>query len=200
MQLLLNFKGRRRRRPLNLKFFLAMKMLSLLLTVACLELGARGYSQQITISLKNASLEKVFRQIERQTPFRFLYSKEAMYLTHPITIEVKNETLETVLRICFNGQPIAYSIEDKFIIIKIAEEKKTGVELFHDVKGRVVNENGEGVIVTVTEKGTMNAASTDADGYFLLKDIDKDATLVITGVNIETYEIKVNSKMNLGIL
>src|SRR5258706_11491500 len=138
MQLLLYCKGRLKRPPLNLKFFLAMKILCLLLSVASLELSAKGYSQEITISLKDASLEKVFKQIEKQTPFRFLYSKEAIDQSHPVTIEVKNETLENVLRLCFTNQPISYSIEEKFIIVKIPEEKKKVIDLFHEVKGKVV--------------------------------------------------------------
>src|SRR5258708_3509666 len=150
MQLLLYCKSHYWWRPLN-QIFLAMKMLSLLLTVGCLELGAKGYSQEITISLKNASLEKVFRQIEKQTSFRFLYSREAIDLAHPVTIEVKNETLDNVLGLCFSNQPISYSIEDKFIIIKIADEKKKVADLFHDIKGKVVNENGEPV-AEATEK------------------------------------------------
>jgi len=68
------------------------------------------------------------------------------------------------------------------------------------VKGRIVNENGEGVIATITIKGKNLSVSTDADGYFELKDVDKDATLIITGVNIEDYEIKVRGRNDLGVI
>jgi TonB-linked SusC/RagA family outer membrane protein len=195
MQLLLYCKGRHKWPPLNLKFFLAMKMLSLLLSVACLELGATGYSQEITISLKNASLDKVFKQIENQTTFRFLYSKEAIDQAHPVTIEVKNETLENVLRICFTNQPISYSIEEKFIIVKIPEEKKKVIDLFHDVKGKVVNENGEPVAgATITAKKSNKATFTNERGEFSLKAIDDDDIINITSIGYYKEELQVNNQ------
>jgi TonB-linked SusC/RagA family outer membrane protein len=200
MQLLLYCKGRHKRPPLNLKFFLAMKMLSLLLSVACLELGATGYSQEITISLKNASLEKVFKQIENQTTFRFLYSKEAIDQAHPVTIEVKNETLENVLKLCFTNQPISYSIEEKFIIVKIPEEKKKMFDLFHDVRGKVVNENGEPLVgITIKVKGSNKMTMTDANGEFIINDIGPNDILIISGAEMETIEVKVNAKNSFTI-
>jgi len=166
---------------------------------ASLQIVARGYSQEISISLKNAPLEKLFTAVEQQTNFRFVYSKEAMELSKPVTIEVKNEALENILKLGFSNQPLSYSIDEKFIIVKIAEKKKEVVALFHDVNGRVVNENREAVVATITEKGTTNAVSTDINGYFQLKDIDENSILIVTGVGIETMEVKVAGKSNLSI-
>src|SRR5258706_1517517 len=202
MQLLLNCKTRslwRRRRSLNLKTLLAMKMLCILMFAASLQIAARGYSQGISISLKNEPLEKLFNAVEQQTNFRFVYSQEAMEQAKPVTIEVKNESVENVLKLGFTNQTLTYLIEEKFIIIKIAEKKKEVAALRLDIKGRVVNENGEGVIVTITEKGTTNAVSTDGDGYFQLKDADENAILIVTGVGIESMEIKIAGKSNVSI-
>src|SRR5258705_6698959 len=202
MQLLLNCKACllwRWRRTLNLKTLLAMKMLCILMLAASLQIAARGYSQGISITLKNEPLEKLFTAVEQQTNFRFVYSQEAMELSKPITIDAKNETLENILKIGFTSQPLTYSIDEKFIIVKIADKKKEVVALFHDVNGRVLNENGEGVIATITEKGTTNAVSTDADGYFQLKCVDENSVLIVTGVGIETMEIKVAGRSNVSI-
>jgi len=176
-----------------------MKMLCILMLAASLQIAARGYSQSISITLKNEPLEKLFTAVEQQTNFRFVYSQEAMELSKHVTIEVKNETLENILKLGFTSQPLTYSIDEKFIIVKIADKKKEIVVLFHDINGRVVNENGEGVIVTITEKGTTNAVSTDADGYFQLKGVDENSVLVVTGVGIETMEIKVAGKSSISI-
>src|SRR5690606_23992474 len=43
-------------------------------------------------------------------------------------------------------------------------------------------------------KGT----ATDANGYFELKEVDEKATLIISGINIETREVKVNGRTALG--
>src|SRR5258705_6988548 len=138
MQLLLNCKACllwRWRRTLNLKTLLAMKMLCILMLAASLQIAARGYSQGISITLKNEPLEKLFKAVEQQTNFSFVYSQEAMELSKPVTIEVKNESVENVLKLGFNNQSLTYSIVEKFIIVKIADKKKEVVTLFHDVNG-----------------------------------------------------------------
>jgi TonB-linked SusC/RagA family outer membrane protein len=177
-----------------------MKMLSLLLSFACLQLAAKGYSQEITISLKDAPLEKAFKEIEKQTPYHFFYSSEAIKLSHRVTIEVKNESLENVLKLCFNNQPISYSIEDKLIIVNIIEEKKNTDNLFHDVRGKVVNENGEplaGITIRVKESGRM--AITDVNGEFVMTGISPNDVLIISGAEIEVVEINVKGKTDLEI-
>jgi len=73
-------------------------------------LGQKDFSQGISIAAKKQPHEKIFKEIERQTQFRFIYSKEAIDQAHPVTIEVRNETIENVLKICFSNQPISYSI------------------------------------------------------------------------------------------
>ena len=176
-----------------------MKMLCIVMLAASLQISARGYSQGISITLKNEPLEKLFTAVEQQTNFSFVYSKEAMELSKPVTIDAKSETLENILKLGFTNQPLTYSIVEKFIIVKVADKKTEAAVLDHDVFGRVVNENGEGVVDTITETGTTNAVSTDADGYFQLKDADENATLVVTGVGIETIEIKVDGRSNVSI-
>src|ERR1043166_4695413 len=171
MQLLSNYKvvSLRKGRPqtINLKTLLAMKMLCILLLAASPQLAAKGYSQGISVTLKNASLAKLFAAIEKQTDYSFVYSGEAMQLSRPVTIDVKDESLENVLKLSFADQPLAYSIEEKFIIIRIAEMKKE----IMSVKGRVVNENGEPVEgASVVIKGTQRGTTTDIEGYFELKD------------------------------
>lgn len=68
------------------------------------------------------------------------------------------------------------------------------------VKGQVVNEIDNPVLVTVTVKGTKTATATDDSGKFVLRNISPNATLIITGVNIETFEVAVNGREDLGTL
>lgn len=69
-----------------------------------------------------------------------------------------------------------------------------------DIKGRIVNEEGNPVIATLTIKGTKNVTGTDESGYFILKNVPANAVLIITGVNIETFEVSVNGHADLGTL
>jgi TonB-dependent starch-binding outer membrane protein SusC len=69
-----------------------------------------------------------------------------------------------------------------------------------EVKGKIVNEDGNPVIATVAVKGTKIATGTNQDGYFILKNIPPNAVLVISGVNIQTFEISLKGQSDLGIL
>lgn len=69
-----------------------------------------------------------------------------------------------------------------------------------DIKGKVVNENGQPVIATITVKNSKKATSSNSEGIFILKGIENNATLVITGVNIQPFEVNVNGQSDLGIL
>src|SRR5690606_1958877 len=60
-----------------------------------------------------------------------------------------------------------------------------------ETRGRVVDEAGEPVSgATVKVKGRNIGTSTDANGDFFLSGLDENAVLEISGVNIQTFEIK----------
>src|SRR6188768_4200105 len=136
MQLLLNCKARshcERGRPLYLKTLRTMKILCVLLTAASLYLPARGFSQGITVSLQNASLESFFKAVEQQSSYSFVYSKEAIDQSKPVSVVAKNESIEVVLKTVFASQPLSYSFNEKFIVIKLRDQKKQTASSFTNV-------------------------------------------------------------------
>lgn len=126
-----------------------------------------------------------------------------------VTINVKNADIKEVLSQCLQNQPLGYTIENKTIVITKKVIAPDLIELTKvnlppppiDVHGKVVNEKGEPVAgASVKVKGSNKGISTDANGEFVLTGIDENTTLVISGVNIETFEVKVNGKTDLGVL
>ncbi|WP_158085356.1 SusC/RagA family TonB-linked outer membrane protein [Niastella vici] len=180
-----------------------MKITAILLLVTALQVSANGFSQSITLSVKDASLESVFKEIRKQSGYNFLFSYDELDKAMPVTIQVKEATLEEVLTKCFTNQPLSYSIVDKVVIVKkreeVADHAISNRSLFIDIKGIISNEKGEPVIATVTIKGTDISVTSNTKGEFVLKGVNENAVLVITGVNLETREIKVDGKINLEI-
>jgi len=175
-----------------------MKAVIVMILVLCLQASAKTYSQELTLSLSNATLEKVFKEIQKQADYHFIYTKDQMEMANKVSLEVKNEKLETVLQVCFKGQPLTYTIDGNLVAVFIKDKQSEQQSL--PLKGRIINENGEAVIATITVKGTKNSVSTDTQGFFQLNDVDNDATLIITGVNIESYEVKVKGRNDLGVI
>src|SRR5665213_1480989 len=79
------------------QIFLAMKMTTILLFFACLTASAGGIAQKVTLSQKNVKLEKVFREIRKQTGYVFFYDASVLQETSPVNIHVKDASVEKAL-------------------------------------------------------------------------------------------------------
>src|SRR5688572_8147097 len=131
------------RTPIIKQLLLTMKLTAIILLAACLTASARGDAQNVTLSEKNATLEKIFREIKRQTGYSFLYSSEVLKQARTVDIDVRNASLTSVLNICFTNQPLTWELEDKTIVIKPrssnSNEQATPLPPPIDVKGRIVD-------------------------------------------------------------
>jgi TonB-dependent starch-binding outer membrane protein SusC len=179
-----------------------MKLTFIFLIVACFGAAASGHSQTVTLSMKKATLENVFKAINQQTGYDFAYNDDVKAKAVSIDIKVDRADIHTTLTKCFEGLGLTYTLRDKTIIVQIKNtiNEPAPVQLPIDVTGKIVNEAGEPVIATVTVKGTKNAVSTDVNGFFVLKGVREDATLIISGINVETLEFKVGGKTDLATI
>src|SRR5690606_19850136 len=107
-----------------------MKLITVLLFMDLVQAGATGYSQQVTLREKNASVEAVFHAIEKQTGYVFFYD-HADLQHQKISINLKNVTLEEALDRCFAKLPLTYKIIGTTIAIK----RKEGVTPNKDQPG-----------------------------------------------------------------
>ncbi|MHB1178989.1 MAG: STN domain-containing protein, partial [Daejeonella sp.] len=87
-----------------------MKLTALLLTLGCLQVNATAYSQRVTLSERHVPIEKVFKEIRKQTGYLFLYTNELLQQAGRVSIQVTDVPLEEVLELCFEGQPVRYAI------------------------------------------------------------------------------------------
>lgn len=190
-----------------LKLLRIMRITAFILLVGCFQVSARSGAQGVTLSLKNAPLEKVFSAIEKQAGYYFTYTKEQLQDTRNVDVEAKNEDLRKVLDLCLKNQPVTYEIIDRAVVIKkrAADRSEVASQDFValppiDVHGRVVNEKGDPVAgVTVTLKGSNKRTATNDNGEFTIKGVADDAVLVFTSVNMESFEVKVNGRADLAI-
>jgi TonB-linked SusC/RagA family outer membrane protein len=184
-----------------------MRLTAFLLLIGCLQLSARGLTQTVTLNVKDAPLEKVFAEIEKQTVFSFVYATNLFEKANKVTLHLKNTAIEEAMDKALANQPFSYKIISRVVIINTKDALQTStvpsIETSTpppiDVRGRVVNEKGEPVAASIVVKGTNKGTSTNDNGEFELKGLDGDATLVISGVSIETFEVKVNGRTDLAL-
>lgn len=204
MKLIALSKSRDFNRRSLIKTLLAMKLVAVVLLVSCLQVNAKSNAQSITLSEKNTSLEKVIKEIKKQTGYDFWYENKLLQKASKINIKVDNATLEQALELCFKNQPITWSIVGKIIVLKEIEEEVIApppppppVE----VKGRVTNEKDEPLEgATVTVKGTPIATKTTASGDFVISVPDAKKLLIISSVGYEDNEVRISSSNIVAVI
>ena len=194
-----------RRRKFLIKNLLMMKLTAILIVLGCLHAGAKGFSQKITLNLKNASAEQAFKKIERQSNYGFIYAKEQLARMKPLDLEVNDIELKDVLNMLFLHQPFGYTISGNNIVVK---NKETG-NLLNDVHatpppfivtGKVSDEEGKALQnVSVVLKGTGKGTASGMDGGFSIEVPEKGGTLVLSSVGYENLEIKVSKETTLSL-
>ncbi len=202
-----------RKRTVPLHRFFRRELLFISVSILLhLPLMARVADNKVTINVSNSSLEKVIQEIKKQTGLFFLYESSLMQQAKLVSLSVTDEPVEKVLAICFKDQPLQYKIIDKTVVIR-AKENHGGVSMVKDglsavnggpatVKGRVINEKGEGIpSATVQVKGSSITSITDSKGEFTITvPDDQESILVITSVSYQPTEQKLNGKNNFSII
>ncbi|WP_233496701.1 TonB-dependent receptor [Mucilaginibacter hurinus] len=180
-----------------------MKLILLLLTATFLQVSAATYAQKVTLEVKNAGIKQIFEQIQAQTQYDFLYNTDDLKLAHGISIKLKNVPLKQALDKCFDGQPLTYTIENTTILIKrVPAVTITKQQQRKTVTGTVTDSSGIGLPgVTVKEKNTQNAVSTDNQGRYSIEVADEGAVLVFTFIGFDSREVAVtgNDPVNVSL-
>jgi len=181
-----------------------MKITVILIFTACLAVNAKGLSQNVTLSERNAPLTKVLNEIRKQTGYTFLYTGTQLSIAGKVTINVKDEALEKALELCFSNQPFTFTIIEKTIVIKPREdgsESRQSASIKKEITGKVTDAEGNPLAgASVNVKGTNTGTNTDANGEFVLKGIDENAELVFSYIGYEPQKIVVKKLQVLKIV
>lgn len=186
-----------------------MKLTTLMLFLAFMQVSAGTLAQKVTLAERNASLTTVFEQIRNQTGYDFAYTTSTIKAAKPVTIDVKNMDLTEVLKLVFNSQPLDYEIDNKSVEVSLKAPTLLGnlkdktSKLFGlpmDVHGTVVDSLGDplvGANVSLNLKGSAYVSTTDNKGEFDFPNVPQDRyTLLVTYVGYTKLErtLQVNSK------
>ncbi|CAL1519335.1 TonB-dependent receptor [Chitinophaga sp. MM2321] len=182
-----------------------MKLTSILLTVAFLQVSAKGFSQRITLSQKNTPLKKVFSELKKQSGYDFLYTNETLQRTSRVDVDVKGSSLEEALEACLKDQPVTWTIIDKTVVIKPRIAASDNIVVAPKppitISGRVTDDKGEPVEgVTIRGKGQSYGAHTDAKGNFTVNATSTKDILVFSFIGFVTREIPIGNETFLTVV
>ncbi len=161
----------------------------LFISVQC----AYGMSQeQISLSMKNVTLREVFKGIEQQSDYRFLFLSEDVDAVKGLNLSFDVASIEAVLNYCLEGTSLVFEKEGTLIVVKQGEQVKEERKMIK-ITGNVVDEDGAPLPgVTVILKGTSVGAASDGEGKFTLQipSGNTPQVLVCSFVGMKTAEVK----------
>lgn len=208
-------------------------MLSLMIMASSALLSAKeGYGQKldpqkIFILLRGGQqpVADIFKDIERQTAFRFIYNAESFNPLQHVDVNLGKVSVAHLLMHLSNEAGLEFKQIDNYFSVRKKgitsaplppiKQNNKGVTRINDIvptihlldnipqnkmlEGKVTDTKGNPLTgVTVQVKGTTNGAVTDVQGRFSL-DVPDNAVLVVSSIGFQTQEIKVGDKTNLTI-
>lgn len=170
-----------------------MRKRRLFILLVSLVVSVAGMAQSVTLSFKQAKLERVFAEITRQTGYQFNYSQPTVNPDEVVSIEVSDTPLATALERLCQGKGFTYVIKGQSILLTARKNGADGNDNKKAmVRGRVTDANGEAVIgAHVVVQGSTTGAVTDIDGNFTLADVQNGATLVVSSLGYVQQQVKV---------
>ena len=198
--------------------FLVMKASFIFLLLLSLQIKANVYAQQLRLdlNLQNVTLKEVIQEIRRHSDFSFVYSDADLVGITQRNVQMKDATIEEVLKNCLQGTKLVYDITDKTIIIRKLDEvtQTKQVQVIQGqitagilpqsrkITGRVRDHGGHPLPgVTVVLKGTSVGVVTDVDGHFKMDlPADHETVLVFSFVGMKTQEVYYKGEKELNVV
>lgn len=181
----------------------------LLLVVLFLNIFSALAAQTITLNEQRSSLRSVLEKIVKQSGYDLLGDISALKNSTPITINVKNESLNNVLKIISSNQSILIDLVNNTILVTHKKENinnnsppisQSNDQKEYTLKGKIVDSDGNaisGVSIKVVKSGLTTISNTT--GTFAISVLPNDQ-LQVSLVGHEKRIIDVNSKTQLDIV
>jgi hypothetical protein len=156
-----------------------MRSLVVLLLVFLVFAGIDSYAQRITLQRKNVTLQRVFKEIRKQTKYDFLYNADLLKGTKFVNVDFRNSRLEQALDSLLKSNALQYTIEDKVVLI-------TARETFIQLKPITYAVSG---VVRDRQGASLPGANILLSGYQIGTVADSAGRFVIRGLTPGNYNL-----------
>ena len=158
--------------------------------------------QKVNIHVENGEIQNVFRQIKEQTGLNFIYDEDQVSTLSPVTLSMKEATVESVLKRLFDNTPFEYSYEKLSIVVKKRRTQLTTPTDEIQITGVVIDKNEEVIPgVSVIIKGTTLGTATDINGKFVIRIPSRDnIVLQFSCIGMQKKEIAIKDDKELIVI
>lgn len=165
------------------------------------------YSQNqiFTFDFKQTSVKTIFRHIEKNSEFIFMYRSDLVNTLGKVSVKVNKQNIETILNEILKDTPIEYEINDRQIILRKKGESispitnQSGQKKI--IQGIIKDSNGDPIIgATIKVKDTKIGTTSDLDGLYNLTVPSENSILIVSYIGFTTQEVKVGNRQSISII
>jgi TonB-linked SusC/RagA family outer membrane protein len=192
----------------KVKILRRMKLLTIFILFSMVTASANSYSQQtkFKFSLRNATVRSVFQEIEENSEFILLYDEKNVDVNRIVTINVNDESVNSILDQVFEGTGNTYKIFDRQIVILGTNDIEIPVFLNQPrqpskISGKVMDSSGSPLPgVSVAIKGTTQGTITNTEGSYSLPNVPGNGTLMFSFVGMKPHEVRLEGKTTVNVV
>ncbi|WP_373523017.1 TonB-dependent receptor [Aquiflexum sp.] len=149
------------------------------------------------LEFQNKSLGEVFEVLSKNSEFYFIYDRENISKTKSVNLQIKNESLESILYSLAASHNLSFRQVNERISVKQNKSKPKQEEAIIqliNISGRVIDESGNPLPgATILVKGSISGVVTDIDGRFAV-DAPEGAVLQISFIGFETKILTIDNR------
>jgi TonB-linked SusC/RagA family outer membrane protein len=182
-------------------------LLLILVLYVNLSLAANTQKTKVSISLADATLEELIKEINSQSEFQFLYNKEEIKDAKNIAIYIQNATINEVLDEALKDFDLDYEVIDEVIVITPTSGKTFVPEILNaeqiaiEIKGKITDSDGAPLPgATIIEKGTLNGTTSDIEGNYSLTVSKENSVIQVSYIGFEPQETTVGAKILINFI
>jgi TonB-dependent starch-binding outer membrane protein SusC len=179
-------------------FLLLMKLTFILTLAATLNVSALVFSQnsKLNLSVEKQTLRDVFKNIEKQSSYRFFFSDDLKALDKIVSISAQDANLESILSNVLKNSTATFKLMENNIVIispfSQAQQQK--------VTGTITDgTNGEPLVgVNITIEGSTMGVISDVNGKFSI-DAQTNAVLVFSYIGYNTEKVVYSGQTSIEV-
>ena len=183
--------------------FLKIMRISTFLLFLCIfsSFAANTNSQNAKVYIRgnNLTINDFIDQVEKQTDYLFVYSKNELNPNATVSVKAGNKSVAAYLADAFSNSNIKYSFGNDYIVLTTRKEAPAIVQQGKNVTCIVRDAAGPVVGANVMIKGTTNGTITNSEGRAVLQNVPRNAILVVSFIGYVTDEIEVGNQTNITV-
>ncbi|MBL7807104.1 MAG: carboxypeptidase-like regulatory domain-containing protein [Saprospiraceae bacterium] len=144
-------------------------------------------SRRLTITFNQTPIKEALDEVARQADFEWSYNARILSSTHRVTLQARDWTVREILREML-GENYVVKSSGRHLILK--KEKPPQSELSGVIRANGTDERLANV--TIYDKKTLRATTTDSTGYYKLK-VKKKSQIVVTRLGYRDTLLQVAS-------